>query len=1001
MQESSKRLNILSPLEKFAFYGFPDFDDEQRSLFLTFEPQEWELISKSPSFHAQIYCALQIGYFKAKNFFFKFSLDKVPKEDIHFILSCYFPNELLETFTITKHEYYLQQELICQLFGYKVWSDDFTEALHNRGKLSVKRDITPNFVARELLDFLQKQKIVRPGHSTLQKITSHVLKEERKRLKFCLQNQLTTEEKQSLKYLIKNDSTLSELAALKQDAKNFKFFMMKKESDKHTTLKPLYKIAQRILLHLDISQHNISYYASLTHHYTISDLERFEEHQTYLYLLCYVLKRYQQINDNLVEAFCYNAKQLETNTKSNNKNANTDPTDYNIGRLISIFADDDLSDFLFFAETRNKAFSILPKETIRSVAERLMKKQKQSQHLQWQKCDHLARRSKLHLRHLFIKIDFETKLANNPLLKVVIWMKEIFANNKILSNQPLKDFPQDFIPKRTKPYILTTDKNKKPKINTDRYELFVYNQILKQINAGTIYVNDTINHRPFASDLVALERVGEVLQTLDIPWLKKPLKTHLDSLFKEHESLLRQVNSSLKKGTLKHLKYDFKKKELIWTRPKMKKEEEDLEKETFYDQLPICNISDLLRFVNEQTGFLSAFTPLQPRYQKQDLDEDNLIAALMAQGLGIGNYKMDQISDIRYHILESIYHQRIRLKTINNAHKIITDKLIKLSMFPHYTFDLDILYGALDGQKYEAATATLKARNSKKYFKKGRGVVAYTLLVNHIPIDTQIIGPHEHESYYAFDIWYNNISLIHPMVLTGDMHVINKTNFVLFHWFGAELRPRFTNLKKELKNISGTKNASDYKNFLVKPVGKLSKQLIFEEKENLDRIVASLALKEINQSILVKKLCNLPAQNKTLKAIFEYNKLIRDIYTLKCILNPQMLTDSHRSQNRIESYHNLRAAIAKVGGRKALIGKTDLEIAISNKIGSLIALCIIYYNFLIKSRILDTDSKNKKLIAQLKKSSTVAWGHIHLGGKFVFYTRNKIDIEKIIKNVKL
>ena len=507
MQESGKRLNILSPLEKFAFYGFPDFDDEQRSLFLTFEPQEWELIERCSSLQTQVYCALQIGYFKAKNFFFKFSLDSVPKEDLHFILSCYFPNQTLETFTITKHEYYIQRDLICELFGYKAWSDDFTENIYNRGKLSVKRDVTPNFVAREFLDFLQKQKIVRPGHSTLQKMTSQVLKEERKRLKSFLQHHLTKEDKQSLEELIKSDSTLSELATLKQDAKNFKLIMMKKESDKHTTLKSLYKIAQKILPHLDISQHNIAYYASLTYYYTISDLARFEKNQTYLYLLCYVSKRYQQINDNLVEAFCYNAKQLQTNIKSNDNNTNTENTDYSVGRLLSLFADDHVSDFLFFAETRNKAFSILPKEAIQSVAERLMKKQKQSQHLQWKKCDKLAYRSKLHLRHLFIKIDFETKLSTNSLFKAVTWMKDIFAKNKLLSNQPLKDFPQDFIPKKIKPYLLTTDKNKESKINPDRYELFLYNQIIKQIDTGAIYVNDTVNHRPFTSDLVALEKI--------------------------------------------------------------------------------------------------------------------------------------------------------------------------------------------------------------------------------------------------------------------------------------------------------------------------------------------------------------------------------------------------------------------------------------------------------------------------------------------------------------
>jgi len=40
----------------------------------------------------------------------------------------------------------------------------------------------------------------------------------------------------------------------------------------------------------------------------------------------------------------------------------------------------------------------------------------------------------------------------------------------------------------------------------------------------------------------------------------------------------------------------------------------------------------------------------------------------------------------------------------------------------------------------------------------------------------------------------------------------------------------------------------------------------------------------------------------------------------------------HRSQNRIESYHQLRS-VTQVSGKKHLIGHTDLDIAISNECG--------------------------------------------------------------------
>ena len=70
------------------------------------------------------------------------------------------------------------------------------------------------------------------------------------------------------------------------------------------------------------------------------------------------------------------------------------------------------------------------------------------------------------------------------------------------------------------------------------------------------------------------------------------------------------------------------------------------------------------------------------------------------------------------------------------------------------------------------------------------------------------------------------ITIINPTVITGDMHSVNKANFALFYWFGGELRPRFTNLKRELKNVYWTKDPDSYTDFLVQPVGVINQQLM-------------------------------------------------------------------------------------------------------------------------------------------------------------------------------
>jgi hypothetical protein len=162
MSMKSERLNILSSTEQFALYGLPDFDDDQRMDYFIFTEQEMALVLNQRSVHSQVYCALQIGYFKAKQAFFQFSWDEV-KDDCTFILTRYFNGLAFLPVPITKRQYYAQRSLIVDLFGYRLWAANFLPSLVERATLVVSRDVTPSFILVELITYLNDQKIVRPG----------------------------------------------------------------------------------------------------------------------------------------------------------------------------------------------------------------------------------------------------------------------------------------------------------------------------------------------------------------------------------------------------------------------------------------------------------------------------------------------------------------------------------------------------------------------------------------------------------------------------------------------------------------------------------------------------------------------------------------------------------------------------------------------------------------------------------------------------------------------
>jgi TnpA family transposase len=1008
MATQSKRLSVLSEAERFALYGLPDFDEPQQLEYLSLSTAELALASRRPGLHAQVYCVLQIGYFKAKQSFFRFTWDEAAS-DCAFVLTRYFSGQTFEPMAITKHEHYTQRALIAEQFGYRLWSAEFLPDLARQAGHIVRRDVTPGFMVAELIAWLNAHKIVRLGYSTLQELISEALSAERRRLSGLVDAGLDTAAKAALSQLLVREDTLSGLAVLRQEAKDFGWRQMRREREKRATLEPLYKIAKTLLPRLEISQQNLHYYAGLATFYTVHDLRGFKPGQTHLYLLCYAWLRYRQLTDNLVDALGYHMKQLEAASKTRAsqhfvvEQVRRQQETPQVGRLLLLYVDAKVDDATPFGEVRQRAYKIMPKDALLSTGQRLSVKPVSQLALRWQVVDGLAERVRRHLRPLFLALDFASTVPDCPWLAALTWMRGVFDKAQRLSQRPVAECPDKTVPRRLQSSLLEFgDDGQATRVRAERYEFWIYRQIRKRLRSGEIYLDDSVQHRCLGDELVSFEDQADLLSRMDIPWLRQPVEAQLDALAADLHAEWLAFNSELRQGQLKHLDYDRATQVLTWRKPKV---DPPVEQEAaFYGQVAFHDVADVLRFVNGQCRFLSALTPLQPRYAKPVAGPDSLMAVIIAQAMNHGNFVMSRTSDLPYHVLEATYQQYLRQASLQAANDRISNAIAGLPIFPHYAFDLGTLYGAVDGQKFGVERPTLKARYSRKYFGLGKGVVAYTLLCNHVPLQGWLIGAHEYEAHHVFDVWYRNTSEIVPTAITGDMHSVNKANFALLHWFGLRFEPRFTDLKVQLRELYCANDPALYTKCLIRPVGQIDRQVIVDEKPRLDQIVATLGLKEMTQGALIRKLCTYTASNPTRRALFEFDKLVRSLYTLRYLRNPQLQRNIHRSQNRIESYHQLRSAIAKVGGKKELTGRTDLEIEVSHQCGRLVANAIIYFNSAILSGLLMKyeASGHQKALRLLKRISPAAWRHIHLNGHYTFRGDGPpIDLEAIVASLKL
>ena len=266
-----------------------------------------------------------------------------------------------------------------------------------------------------------------------------------------------------------------------------------------------------------------------------------------------------------------------------------------------------------------------------------------------------------------------------------------------------------------------------------------------------------------------------------------------------------------------------------------------------------------------------------------------------------------------------------------------------------------------------------------------------------MPINAKIIGTHEHESHYVFDLLYSTTTNIKPQRHSTDTHGTNQVNFWILHAFGYQLAPRYRGLHKRTDTLVGFHGPQHYADCLIKPARKTFDALIIKEWPNVQRIMASLAQKEVTQATIVRKLSSYARQNQTKKALWELENICRTLYILNFIDDVTLRQSVQKALNRGEAYHRFRRAIAYVNSGKFRV-KTEGEQQIWNECSRLIANAVIYYNMVVLSKVYEQKQAAGDQVAMgiIQGMSPVAWQHVNLIGRFEFGpAASQVDIDAL------
>ena len=1004
--ENSKRISILKQSEIKELYEIPKFTDDERRWYFELHDNESKLLKFSGNTKTKADAILQLGYFKAKNQFFQYRHDDV-QSDINYILNQYFDDARIGRFRISREIKRKNQNRILNFLGYQY----FKKTTHGEHLLTTARELSrvsvnPVFIFNALIETIYKKKITTPGYTTLQDIISKALSLEQQRIKRILAKQLSPNEKDELLQLIQRKDSFYAVTSLKIMPKNFKHKAIYQEIEHYKKYLHLYQIAKRILPHLKISNNSIAYFADLVDHYTVQALDRQNEEQTCLWLICFIYNRAKRILDNLVLMFSYVINQYEVNVAEEAKSLILADTiekidkDERISKLLRLFIDTNIDDSLSFKIIKEKeAYTIALPEMINQISEELENKPKDYQaQFTWKAVRKLSQRYKPVLRALLKVLPFESD-QHKALMKAIDFFRSSLLGTKPLSKIPFVDFPKQHISKKIKGFIY--DDNEKI-FFVDCYEYHCYQQTKKYVDVGSIFINESINYRPLSSDLIQKwpENKTKVIQKINRPLLNQPLTEFIMEKGKPLDDKIVAVNEAILEGKNPDLKVKKAKDGTAsWNLPYQKKESEI--NNPFYNNFPQVSIAEVLRFVNQKIQFINEFTHIKPHYAKAKLDEMATYACLIANGTNLGILKMADICDLRLASLQTTERNYVRLSTLKAANDVISNAIATLPIFKFWNLGKDSLHASLDGQKFKTQRDTLISRYSSKYFGLEKGVVAYTLLANHVPVNARIIAANEHESRYLFDLVYNNTSEIKPDIFSTDTEGSNRLNFLLLYAIERLFAPRYRSLPAKTETIISFSDAKKFENYLIKPQKKLNQKLILDEEDNVKHILASLLIGETNQSNIIGKLGSKNFKSKTKQALWEMNAVLMSDYLLDYVGNVVLRQAVQGSLCRVEAYHQLRRYIAIINGRY-FRGSTEMEIAVWNECARLLTNAIVYYNATLLTNLMvyfEESGQNEKY-EFVKRLSPIAWVHINFLGRYSFMGNDIIDIDKLLSQYK-
>ncbi len=986
-------LPILDEKERREFDTPPSFSPQQRKFFFSLPDWALQILKELTYDYNRLGFVLQVGYFKATGRFFKPSL--YHKADKLYVRQRFrLAEDGLVSYDwaiLTRHRIWILSH-----FGVRSFKGIDQEELTRQTAAFAKRQMNPALVFRSLAEYIRTHRIELPTYAALALVVTEGFRQVEEENQMLLNRHLTEAMLEKLDTLLVVDSSQQALpnkpyriTLLKKSFEVMRPAAIRSNIADYLLLKEMYILLRPLLEQLRLSDEMIHYYARLVIRLQVFQLLK-QEHRKYLMLICFIVYQYYRLGDLLIETLLSavrttrNATGREEKEQVFRQHQGQSQTMQQVmeGVLTHIRDLEALEDSTFsFAKTHEEKVkdlaawinseSIKAFKSLKPKAE-LLCKPDHKDYTYYKVLEDKSRSLQSRIADIIRHVDFEFA-TEHPLGEAIAHFRQ---KKGILAGSP----PAGFL-KKTEAQAL-----EKATSRVSLYKALLALHLADYIKGGKANVSTTFRHKPFVSYLIEEQSWHRNKQKL----LENALLDKLSDCDQVLAGLRLQLEQSFQHtfgrmnaggNTLVEKRKDGK--------PRFITPAEEARIEVPVELYPldhIIPIYEVLNTVNAHCHFTDCLQHWNVRYRQARPGDAVFFAGIMSYGCNLGLGKLANTSkNLSLNTLESTVNWYFALENLQKANNAIVSLMGKLRIGELFRQDEKLIHSSSDGQKHYMQVDSIHANYSYKYFGKEKGITIYSFIDEmHRLFYSTSFSSSEREASYVIDGLMHHPDL-QPDLHSTDTHGYSEAIFALTHLLGIGFAPRIKGFQDgNLYPMEGMEVPA-LNEYSLKIGAPVNTQIIKENWDTLLRVVASIKLKHVSASSLLRRLNSYSRQHPVYLALKELGKLVRTEFLLRYMDQEGLRKRIDNQLQKIESAHHFsRAVFYGNNGEIRFAGKEEQLLADACK--RLIQNSIICWNYLYLTQLLmkTTAAERPQLIETIKHSSPVSWQHINLQGEFDF-----------------